>query len=282
MKQKKYADSIFFFVRKFFKRKFSPFLRLITLLLVSLIIITVYSFSDSSFEILNYEIKRAGIKEFFSPSEPVLAYCLVNPRDKTKIEGTPIDSSAQRFLLIGDSMLEGLGLRLNDYCQENGHTMKSIIWYSSSTLWYGSCDTISYFIQKFDPTYVILVIGGNELFIRDILKERDTYAKHIIKQVGDLKYIWIGPPNWKKDTGINKLILRNVGRRRYFPSLDLKYDRCRDGAHPTTKSAIIWMDSIASFMMKKSMYPVLMNFPEKKATKNPPTTLLGPHPPDGI
>ncbi|MFH0866108.1 MAG: SGNH/GDSL hydrolase family protein [Bacteroidota bacterium] len=270
------------FLKKKFKRKSSPLLRLILLLMLSLIIFTIYSYSDGPVKVLDYEIKQAGIKEFFSPSEPVLAYCLVNPRDKTKIEGTPIDSSAQRFLLIGDSMLEGLGLRLNDYCQENGHTMKSVIWYSSSTLWYGNCDTISYFIKEFDPTFVILVIGGNELFIRDILKERDAYAKHIIKQVGDLKYIWVGPPNWKKDTGINKLILRNVGRRRYFPSLDLMYDRCRDGAHPTTKSAIIWMDSIASFMMKKSMYPVLMNVPKEKATKRPSTTLLGPHPPAGI
>lgn len=270
------------FLKKNFKRKTSPFLRFIILFLISLIIITLYSYSDCPVKVFNYEIKQAGIKDFFSPTEPVFAYHLVNPRDKTKIEGTPVDSSAQRFLLIGDSMLEGLGLRLNDYCQENGHTMNSVIWYSSSTLWYGNCDTISYFIKKFDPTYVILVIGGNELFIRDILKDRDTYAKHIIKQVGNLKFLWIGPPNWKKDTGINKLIVRNVGRRRYFPSLDLTYDRCRDGAHPTTKSAYSWMDSVASFMMYKSMYPVIMNVPKTKAIKNPPTTLLGPNPPSRL
>lgn len=269
-------------MKKIRKRKISPFLQLIVLLVAILAIITVYSYSGGPFKILGYEIKQPQIKEFFSPSEPVYASCLVNPRDKTRIGQTPVDSSAQRFLLIGDSMLEGLGLRLNDYCQENGHTMNSVIWYSSSTLWYGSCDTISYFIKKFDPTFVILVIGGNELFIRDIVKDRDKYAKHILKQVGDKKYIWVGPPNWKKDTGINKLILYNVGRYRYYPSLNLTYDRCRDGAHPTTKSASVWMDSIASFMMNKSMYPVMMNLPKTKAIKYPSTTLLGPNPPSGL
>lgn len=269
-------------LKKYFKRKTSPFLRLILLLTVSFSAFTIYSYSDGPVKVFGYEIKQGGIKEFFSPTEPVMAYYLASPRDKTKIEATPIDSSAQRFLLIGDSMLEGLGSRLNDYCYKNGHTMNSVIWYSSSTLWYGNCDTISYFIKKFDPTYVILVIGGNELFIKDILKERDAFAKNILKQVGDLKYIWVGPPNWKKDTGINKLIIRNVGRRRYFPSLELSFDRAKDGAHPTRKSAIIWMDSVASFMMNKSMYPVLMNFPDEKAPKHPPTTLLMPNAPDGI
>jgi hypothetical protein len=279
---KPFAEKINSFLKKTFKRKTSPFLRLVFLLGFSLLLLMVYSYSGSPVDVFGYEIKQAGIKDFFSPAEPVYALYLPNARDKTKIEATPVDSTAQRFLLIGDSMLEGLGLRLNDYCQENGHTMNSVIWYSSSTLWYGNCDTISYFINKFDPTYVILVIGGNELFIKDILKERDAFAKNILKQVGERKYIWVGPPNWKKDTGINKLIIRNVGRRRYFPSLDLTYDRCRDGAHPTTKSASIWMDSIASFMMNKCMYPVIMNFPQKKAIKSPPTTLLGPHPPSTI
>ncbi|HNW97391.1 MAG TPA: SGNH/GDSL hydrolase family protein [Bacteroidales bacterium] len=282
MKLKNYAKQIFIFLKKISKRNRSPFGQIFSLLIILIFVFTIYSFTEKPIKIGKFEIKQNGIKEFFSPSEPLLAYCLVNPRDFAKVETTPIDSSAQRFLLIGDSMLEGLGLRLNDYCKENGHTMNSVIWYSSSTLWYGNCDTISYFIKKFDPTYIILVIGGNELFIKDILKDREPFAKNILKQVGDRKYIWVGPPNWKKDSGINKLILKNVGRQRYFPSLNLTFDRCKDGAHPTTKSAGAWMDSIASFMMNKCMNPVIMDFPKEKASKRPPTTVLGPHPPEGL
>lgn len=267
--------------KKFATGAYFPLLRIFSILLITLLILTVYSYSPLPFKIRNTEIKQSGIKEFWSPSEIPMGMMLVNLRDKTKIEPTPMDSSSQRFLLIGDSMLETLGYRLNDYCRRNKHTMNSVIWYSSSSLWYGNCDTLSYFIKKLDPTYVILVLGANELFIRDI-KSRDKLVKNIIRQMGDLPYIWVGPPNWKEDTGINDLIVRNVGPRRYYPSKKLKYERFKDGAHPTKKSGYMWMDSVASYIMNKSMYPVLLEFPDTPARKNPPTTLLGPHPPKGI
>jgi len=128
---------------------------------------------------------------------------------------------------------------------------------------------------------VILVIGANELFIRDI-KRRDKFVKNILRQIGNLKYFWVGPPNWKEDTGINDLILRNVGPRRYYPSKKLKYERNRDGAHPTKKSGYMWMDSVATFIMNKSMYPVLLNYPDAQEKNGPPTTLLMPHAPKGL
>ena len=68
--------------------------------------------------------------------------------------------------------------------------MNAVIWYSSSTLWYGSCDTLSYFVKKYNPTYVILVIGGNELFIRDV-RSRDKFVKNILRQIGNRKYFWV-------------------------------------------------------------------------------------------
>jgi hypothetical protein len=256
----------------------SPLIKFAGILAISLIILYFYSNKITPLKIFNIEIKQSGIRDFSEPSEIPVGKSEYNLRDKTRITPTPVDSSAQRFLLIGDSMLEVLGYRLNDYCMKNGHEMNSVIWYSSSTLWYGSCDTISYFINKFNPTYVILVIGSNELFIKDI-RSRDKYVKNILKQVGDRKYFWVGPPNWKDDTGINDLIVRNVGHKRYYPSKNLVYERFKDGAHPTKKSGVMWMDSVAAFIMKKSMYPVLLNYPDMPSRKNPPLTILGPHPP---
>ncbi|NTW33826.1 MAG: SGNH/GDSL hydrolase family protein [Bacteroidetes bacterium] len=248
----------------------------------TLIIFTIYSFALVPIKLFNIEIKQSGIKEFISPSMLPQGKLLINSRKSSYVQHSPVDSTAQRFLLIGDSMLEGLGYRLNDYCKKNGHKMNSVIWYSSSTLWYGSCDTIAYFIKKFDPTYIVLVIGSNELFIRDIIRNRDKFVKNILRQMGDKKFIWVGPPNWKKDSGINDLIARNTGEKKYFPSKNLTFNRNSDGAHPTRQSASMWMDSIASFIMKKSMYPVILNYPDEAAKKSPPTTLLGPKPPKGI
>jgi hypothetical protein len=260
---------------------FTPLNRFAGLLLVSLVLFSLYSYKTQPLKIFKIEIKQAGIKEFISPTDLPDGMLLASRSDKTSIKAPAIDSTSQRFLLIGDSMLETLRYRLNDYCKKNKHTMNAVIWYSSSTLWYGNCDTISYFVNKFNPTYVILVIGANELFIRDI-RSRDKFAKNILRQIGNRKYFWVGPPNWKEDTGINNLILRNVGPRRYYPSKKLTYERVKDGAHPTRKSGYMWMDSVAAFIMKKSMYPVLLNYPDTPSIKGPPTVLLGPHPPKGL
>ncbi len=267
--------------KKFESGKHFSLLKFAAILMILMIALTIYSYKQEPIKIFKTEIKQSEIQEFYSPTELPLGMLAEKTRNKSRTQSTKMDSSSQRFLLIGDSMLETLGYRLNDYCRKNKHTMNSVIWYSSSTLWYGNCDTISYFIKKYNPTYVIIVVGANELFIRNI-RSRDKLVKNIIRQLGDLKYIWVGPPNWKEDTGINDLILRNTGKGRYYPSKKLTYDRFKDGAHPTRKSGYMWMDSVAAFIMNKSMYPVLLKFPDTPAKKNPPTILLGPHPPIGL
>ena len=187
-----------------------------------------------------------------------------------------IDSSAQTILLIGDSMLEQFRWRLRDYCAENGHQMQSVIWYSSQSEWYGTTDTLSHFIKKFKPTYVILILGANELFVRDIIEKRTPYVKHIIEQIDTIPFVWVGPPNWKEDTGINEMILANVGSRQYYPSKNLKYKRYADGAHPKPESAAMWCDSVAKYIMDKSRHPILLNPPTKKYTGSPNSTILQP------
>jgi len=122
----------------------------------------------------------------------------------------------------------------------------------------------------------MLVIGSNELFVSNIKTKRKPYVEHILKQVGDLPYIWIGPPNWKDDTGINELIVENVGKKRYFASKELKYNRCKDGAHPTHKSAAVWADSIASWIMTKSKHPFKFYTPSTERKNTPKATLLQP------
>lgn len=190
--------------------------------------------------------------------------------------GSSVDTSSQFFLLLGDSMGEYLRMRLNDYCKQNGHQMQTVIWYSSSTEWYGDCDTIAYFIKKYNPTYILIDLGSNELFVRDIITKRQKYVEHILEQIGDIPYVWIAPPNWKDDTGINELILSNVGASRYFESKRLTYQRCSDGAHPVKSSAYKWMDSVAVFLSTSAAHRVRMDFPEQKLNKVPSTVIISP------
>ena len=190
-----------------------------------------------------------------------------------------VDTTKQRFLLIGDSMSEFLRIRLNDYCTKNGHTCNTVIWYSSSTEWYGSCDTLQHFINKYHPTYVLISLGGNELFIKNIAEKRESYVKRILAQIGNIPYVWIGPPNWKPDTGINDLIASNVGDGHYFESKRLEYERCKDGAHPVKSSAYNWMDHIAYYLYHNAAHRVIMERPDKYYEKIPSTAILSPNPP---
>lgn len=181
----------------------------------------------------------------------------------------PMDSSAHSILIIGDSMLEGLNPRLAAYARANGHTLNSVIWYSSQSEYWGSCDTLKVFLRRFNPSYIFISLGGNELFVRDIEAKREKYIKNILAQIGDIPYLWIGPPNWKPDTGINDLIARNVKPGCFFLSNGMTFERGKDGAHPTAESAAQWLDSVARWMPKNAAHPILMERPADDLTARP-------------
>ena len=171
------------------------------------------------------------------------------------------DFNKYRIMIFGDSMLEWLAKRLCDYSLENGYDLSSIIWYSSSTKLWATTDTLQYFLDRIQPDYVMLCLGGNELFVRDLSK-REKYIDAIVKRIGDRPFLWIGPPNWKKDTGINDLILQRVGEGRFFDSRELELDRAEDNMHPTRSAAALWMDTIAVWLSSsKARHPLKMDRP---------------------
>ncbi|MBD5213695.1 MAG: hypothetical protein HDS75_02570 [Bacteroidales bacterium] len=175
-----------------------------------------------------------------------------------------VDTTAKTILFFGDSMLEGLSPRLADYCKRNGHKLYTVIWYSSTTEIWGRCDTLSTFIRRYKPDYVFACLGANELFVRDIKNKRKPYLEHILDQIGDRPLLWIGPPNWKEDTGINDLLSERLEEGTFFLSNGMKFSRKRDGAHPTSASAAQWMDSIVRWMPGHCLHPILMEMPEAK------------------
>ena len=185
------------------------------------------------------------------------------------------DTSAHRILFIGDSMVEGLRYRLSQYATANGHSMECVIWYSSSSKYWAQGDTLSHFIRRFDPSYIFVCMGANELFVRN-LEEREAAVGKIIREMGDLPFIWIGPPNWKPDTGINDILLRLCGRKRYYPSLRLSYERASDGAHPVMRSYNMWADSVSTWLRDSSAHPIRWEIPAQDTPKTHGVTLLMP------
>ncbi len=117
---------------------------------------------------------------------------------------------------------------------------------------------------------------ANELFVKDIIEKREGCLKYFLEQIGDIPYLWIGPPNWKKDTGINEMIARNVKPGCYFKSDGMHFDRTKDGAHPTHASAAQWVDSIARWMPLHSSHPIKMNTPTMAKSRPASVTVLQP------
>lgn len=176
-------------------------------------------------------------------------------------ETAPLDTTSKTILFFGDSMLEGLSPRLADYCKENGHTLYSVIWYSSTTQTWGDCDTLQVFLRRHKPDYVIVCLGANELFVSDIARKREQPMRHILSMIGDRPLLWIGPPNWREDTGINDFLESHLPKGAFFLTNGMQFDRKRDGAHPTAASARVWMDSVARWMSLHAAHPIKMETP---------------------
>lgn len=219
--------------------------------------------------IAGIEIKTTGMYEELThiPAEKTVT---VVQEDIPVIATEPepiIDTTSQRILLLGDSVLEGISPRLAAYAKENGHKLYTVIWYSSSSLQWAESDMIEKFIKKVKPTYIVMALGTNELFIRNIIERREKYVKAIIEKFNDIPFIWIGPPNWKKDTGINELLKMTVPEDKFFMSKGLKFRYYEDQIHPTRSSAAMWVDSIVRWMPKHCKHNIRLNVPTiKKAT----------------
>jgi hypothetical protein len=159
-------------------------------------------------------------------------------------------------------MLDGLSPRLAAYAAANGHTLYSVIWYSSTSEIWGRSSRLSQYIRRLHPDYIFICLGSNELIVRNVKTKRRKFVNNILSQVGSIPFVWIGPPNWKPDTGINELIDECVPAGCYFVSNGMTFERGKDGAHPTPASAAQWMDSVARWMPQHAAHPIKMRSPQ--------------------
>ena len=248
------------------------YLKLIGILLLPLAFVIWYA--NSPVQIPPPEWKLSKMKALHcpssdSPKDEGGPQATASPIEETSKENLPplgeaggeIDSSAQRILFFGDSMVEGLLRRMNSYAYANGHTITNVVWYSSTTEIWAKTDTLRYFINKVKPTFAMISIGANEQFLKDA-GSREPRIRQILKALGDTPFVWIGVPAWKEDTGINDLTQRVVGKSRYFDSRGLTLMRGRDHMHPTFSAACEWMDSVAVWMASpKTAHPIRMDKP---------------------
>lgn len=156
----------------------------------------------------------------------------------------------QVVLLIGDSMVGGLGARFNDYAVKNDFEFHSIVWNGSTTRDWAIASDLQYQIERLHPTYILISLGTNDLGYRDYGR-REEAVRTILSRVGDIPYTWIGPLPWNKvkDRTIVDVIRGCTGEERFFDSSFTACSRV-DGVHPTRQGAAGWADAIAEWMSR--------------------------------
>ncbi|MEM9695784.1 MAG: hypothetical protein AAGA56_24790, partial [Myxococcota bacterium] len=135
---------------------------------------------------------------------------------------------SERILLFGDSMIDELMLRLADYCQANDHTLLPAVWYAAGTVHWAQDDKLYRLVNEFEPTVAIAVLGSNELTTRRT-SPLPRAIRAIRDRLGAVPLLWIGPPNWRQDTGINAILERELTGKAFFRSADLDLARKPDG-----------------------------------------------------
>lgn len=267
--------------------------KILIILFIPLVLILCYGLSNSKLPNEEYALEKMDFGKYTKYKLQIQNWINEKMRGQNEMESilnesdsvlteadepseTPLDSTKQIILFFGDSMLEGLSRRLCDYAMENDYELHTICWYSSTSEIWAKSDTLNYFINKYQPTYIMICLCSNEQFVKDLPK-RAEYIDEIIARLGKLPYIWIAPPSWKEDTGINQLINERVGDKRFYDSTKLEFVRGRDHVHPTFRSAESWMDSIAVWLQSQAtLHPIVMNPPSVKRNRKWDSILLMP------
>lgn len=240
------------------------------LLTVALVFIIVLSFCDD-IAIGDWRVKKAPFREMLFAREDSLAGSgnavtdSLMSAESSETHSVMMDSMPQSILLIGDSMTLNLAYRLAKYAKANGHDFHAVNWDSSNTKIWGESDTLQHFINEYNATYVFISLGANELYLQHP-ESRKKYVEEIIRKVGGRPYVWIGPPNWKEDAGLNDMIERTCGRGSFFRSAGMTFERKKDKVHPTRAASALWIDSVARWIPKSS-HPILMEAPSDSLDK---------------
>lgn len=244
------------------------------LLMTSALAVIVCAGMADDFSVGSWVPKKAPVAELLTPAIDIapmerkeLAHLdsMLTPVEQPAL--VPVDSMPKTILLFGDSMTMNLALRLAKYSKQNGHSLHAINWDSSNTKIWAETDTLNYYLNKFKPDYVFISLGSNEVYFKNPDK-RLPYVRKILSQIGDIPYVWIGPPNWNEDTGINDMLESTCKKGAFFRSAGMEFKRKKDNIHPTREASALWIDSIMRWL-PKSAHPILADAPSDSIKKSP-------------
>lgn len=241
------------------------------LLAFAFAIVTTVAFSDD-IVVGKWRVRKAPMSDVLFPQQESLVDSISAVADSiadvmAEKKVVEIDSMPKSILLFGDSMTLNLAIRLAKYAKQNGHTLHAVNWDSSNTKIWAESDTLRHYINEYNADYIFISLGSNEVYFKKP-ESRLPYVKKILSVIGDVPYVWIGPPNWNEDTGINDMLQASCAPGSFFRSQGMEFKRKADKIHPTRYSSALWIDSIMRWM-PKSRHPILVDIPSDSIGKVP-------------
>src|SRR4029079_10068215 len=85
-------------------------------------------------------------------------------------------------------------------------------------------------------------------------------VRHIVAAIGGRPCVWVSPPSFRKDTGINDAIRQNSAPCRYLDSDKLvgkPIARQSDHIHPTDEGGAVWADAFWTWLQGERVADVV-------------------------
>jgi hypothetical protein len=185
-------------------------------------------------------------------------------RDVTRLDGkgeagtvwsegagaSPLSLAGKRVLLVGDSMAEGLRPSLQQRVEAAGGRFIGEAWQSSTIIGWEGSGRLREMLERYQPDIVFISLGSNELQARRP-EGRAPLIRRMVAEIGGRPAYWIGPPSWKTDRGLLRVIEENFQAGHFYNASDLQVPRQRDGKHPTLEGFSQWTELIWSWYEKQ-------------------------------
>ena len=155
----------------------------------------------------------------------------------------PLSLRNKTVLLVGDSMAEGVGPWLQKKVEAVGGRFINGQERSSTIVWWQGSGRLRELVALHQPDVVFIALGSNEIFIEQP-ELRAPLIKQMVGVLGARPGYWIGPPSWKPDLGLVRVIEDNFQPGHFCNSNDLKVPRAPDGKHPTAQGYQTWTELV--------------------------------------
>lgn len=245
----------------------SPIYSLWILITITLVIFVGISLSED-INVGNYSVTKAYFRDVLFAKDEGVKEVPIEPEDTMMLAIETLvepDTTVHSVLIFGDSMTHNLAMGIAKYGTKNNYKVTSVTWESSSIPGWRHSDKIKKYLEEVKPDYVIISLGSNEMELKNFDK-RIPDIEGILAQIGDLPYIWVGPPLWKEDKGMYDMLQKSLPKGSLFKIEDKELiKRGPDHVHPTLRGAEEWADTLMRWI-KKSKHPILTEIPDSGTT----------------